>query len=96
MFQLSGCHACVYCLSGGLHQAGCYQAECRGRQTEFLACFAGLDVTRVIRLAAGPLYTGYFCSRAHSAKRARDDRVSCIQAGLYFVRFERLVRYLNE
>ena len=25
------------------------------------------------------LYARYLCSRAHSAKRARDDRVSCIQ-----------------
>ena len=25
------------------------------------------------------LYARFLCSRAHSAKRARDDRVSCIQ-----------------
>ena len=25
------------------------------------------------------LYVRYLCSRAHSAKRARDDRLSCIQ-----------------
>ena len=31
------------------------------------------------------LYARYLCSRAHSAKRARDDRVSCIQYNYQYI-----------
>ena len=33
----------------------------------------------LVKLQLTPLYARYLCLRAHSAKRARDDRVSCIQ-----------------
>ena len=50
-----------------------------GKNGDFsMTSFVNDPLVNILLLRKG-LYARYRCSRAHSAKRVRDDRVSCIQ-----------------